>query len=224
MVGPERAARMTFFVHVLWVVNIPQMLTFTAPQLLSSTAYTLSYVFSFLYVGSIYVSARARLSFNPNPAHSHPNGRDSQPSQVDSSTGPRPKMRNERWRDDKDVIKARLVAVSAATVVCCIIVFYILSDVSSPVYSTTSELLHDVFFRLGCVSPKIRSVPIGQDTLWKSLRPHLITPVLFLGPLYATFLSQALPGQKHWSYKYHVKGQITSWQGIRNIIIVCSHF
>ena len=206
-----------------------QMLTFTAPQLLSSTAYTLSYIFSFLYVGSIYVSARARLSFNPNPAHPHANGRDSQPSQVnspaaDSSTGPRLKMRNERWRDDTDVIKARLVAVSAATVVCCIIVFYILSDVSSPVYSTTSELLHDVFFRLGCVSPKIRSVPIGQDTLWKSLRPHLITPVLFLGPLYATLLSQALPGQKHWSWKYHVKGQITSWQGIRNIIIVCSHF
>jgi len=207
------------------------MLTFTAPQLLSSTAYTLSYGFSFLYVASIYVSAGARLSFNPNPAHSRANGRDSQPSEVnspaaDTSSGPRPKMRNERWRDDSDVIKARLVAVSAATVVCCTIVFHILSAVSSPVYSTTSELLHDLFFRLGCVSPKIRSIPPGQDSgpLWKSLRPYLITPMLFLGPLYATFLSQALPGQKHWSWKFHVKGQITSWQGIRNIIIVCCHF
>jgi len=202
------------------------MLTFTAPQLLSSTAYTLSYVFSFLYVGSIYVSARARLSFNPHPAHSHAN---SQPPEVDypavnTSTGPRLKMRNERWRDDTDVIKARLVAVAFATVICCTIVFYILSAVSSPVYSTTSQLLYDVFFRLGCVSPRIRSIPAGQDSglSWKSLRPHLITPVLFFGPLYATFLSQALPGQKYWSWKFHVKAQITSWQGIRNIIVVCS--
>lgn len=211
------------------------MLTFTAPQLLASTANTLSYVFSALYVGSIYASSRARLSFDHDPAHSHANGHDTQPSELNNntaastSTGPRPKMKNERWRDDSDVIKARLVAVSIATLVCFTIVYYILSFLSRPVYSTTAELLFDLFIRLGCVSPSIRPISTEQDLSvlghsWRVLRPHLITPVLFLGPLYATFLSQALPGQKYWSWKFHVRRQILSWQGIRNVIVVCSRF
>jgi len=29
-------------------------------------------------------------------------------------------MKSERWRDDPDVIRARLAAVSVATVVCCL--------------------------------------------------------------------------------------------------------
>lgn len=35
-------------------------------------------------------------------------------------------MKNERWGDDPDVIKARLAAVSVATVVCCLGVFAVL--------------------------------------------------------------------------------------------------
>jgi len=40
---------------------------------------------------------------------------------VRTSNGqPRPKEHDERWRDDPDVIKARLVAVGLATLVCCL--------------------------------------------------------------------------------------------------------
>ena len=34
----------------------------------------------------------------------------------------RPKEQDERWRDDPDVIKARLTAVGLATLVCCFVV------------------------------------------------------------------------------------------------------
>ncbi|KAF5360466.1 hypothetical protein D9756_004540 [Leucocoprinus leucothites] len=217
------------------------MLTFTAPQLTSSTAYLLSFGFSALYVGSVYASAQARLSFDPNPTtrsdSPHTNGQttelldgsstasESSKSTIatTSTTGPREKMRNERWRDDPDVIKARLVAVCAATTVCCIVVYYILWTLSSPTPSTLIELFWDLAIRLGFVPSQAGGVSSKEDQtflskLWKISQPHLITPVLFFGPLYATYLSRVLPGQKYWSWEMNVRREIFSWQGIRNVI------
>lgn len=74
------------------------------------TAHVLAALFVTSYVGSIYISKDARLSFSN--------------TKVDLDYGfVRPKLQNERWRDDPDVIRARLVAVSCATLICCMIVY-----------------------------------------------------------------------------------------------------
>lgn len=58
-------------------------------------------------MGSIYLSKNTRLSFSSKT--------------VKVANGQaRLKEADERWRDDPDVIKARLVAVGVATVICCL--------------------------------------------------------------------------------------------------------
>ncbi|KXN82274.1 putative CAAX prenyl protease 2 [Leucoagaricus sp. SymC.cos] len=174
------------------------MLTFTAPQLTASTAHLLSFTFSAIYVGSIYVSARTRLSLT------------SRGTAATTSTASRPipreKMKDERWRDDPDVIKARIVAVSIATTLNCLVVFSILWTLSSDSPSTIPQLLWDLLIRLGFVSN------------WKTILPHLLAPLLFLGPLYASWLAETLPWQKYWSWELNVKREVFTWIGIRNII------
>jgi hypothetical protein len=80
-------------------------------SLLSITsAHLLSGLFAFIYVGSIYASKNARLRFSKRKVNL-PEGQ------------ARLKLQNERWRDDPDVIKARLLAVTSATLICCLVVF-----------------------------------------------------------------------------------------------------
>lgn len=80
----------------------------------TSTAHALAALFATCYVGSIYISKNARLSFSKTKVH------------LDYGFA-RLKLQNERWRDDPDVVRARLVAVSSATLVCCAIVFVSMS-------------------------------------------------------------------------------------------------
>ena len=80
-----------------------------------SSAHWLTLVFASIYVGSLYVSKHARLSFTKNYTSSTQNG------------GPRQKDRDERWRDDPEVIRARLAAVSLASLICGIVVFVAIS-------------------------------------------------------------------------------------------------
>lgn len=78
------------------------------------TAHILAALFVTTYVGSIYISKDARLSFSKTKVY------------LDYGFA-RPKLQNERWRDDPDVIRARLVAVSGATLICCVVVFLLMS-------------------------------------------------------------------------------------------------
>lgn len=50
--------------------------------------------------------------------------------------------------------------------------------------------------------------------------PHLIVPLLFLGPLYAQFVRGTLPGQCNWSFQEDVLSFLFSIVGIRNYLIV----
>jgi len=78
------------------------------PSISTASAHLFCLGFALSYVGSIYISKNARLSY--------------------SATAPkrdgelRPRERDERWRDDPDVIKARLAAVSLASLTCCLAV------------------------------------------------------------------------------------------------------
>lgn len=49
-----------------------------------------------------------------------------------------------------------------------------------------------------------------------SLLPYLVTPILYLGPLYATFLASKLPFQSRWSWGCNVLPVFNTWVGIRN--------
>lgn len=52
--------------------------------------------------------------------------------------------------------------------------------------------------------------------------PHLITPLLFLGPLYAHFTRETLPGQRNWSFQEDVISFLFSIAGMRNYLVVGS--
>lgn len=79
-------------------------------MLSTASANALTALFSSAYVGSLYLSRHARLVFSPSPS---------------AVRTPRSKTPDERWRDDPDVIKARLTAVCLATAACCAIVLKI---------------------------------------------------------------------------------------------------
>ncbi|KAG8214812.1 CAAX protease self-immunity-domain-containing protein, partial [Butyriboletus roseoflavus] len=157
----------------------------------TSTAHALAALFVTCYVGSIYISKNARLSFSNTKVY------------LDYGFA-RLKLRNERWRDDPDVIRARLVAVSSATLVCCAIVLVLAStQLGSTNDSWTA--LHTTVNYLGCTST--------------SMLPHLITPVLFLGPLYAHFVRGTLPGQRNWSFQQDALSFLFSVAGLRNYLV-----
>lgn len=53
-----------------------------------------------------------------------------------------------------------------------------------------------------------------------SIKAYLVVPALFLGPLYVTFLSNALPFQQNWNLKRDVVSKFITWEGFRNYIMV----
>lgn len=108
-------------------------LVFPVPPLSTASAHLLSLLFAVVYVGSIYLSKNSRLSFSGKTVYTA-NGR------------ARLKERDEKWRDDPDVIKARLAAVGFATLICClgvvgIVGLYVgdVDNVSCSVLSTVCE-------------------------------------------------------------------------------------
>ncbi|KAH7885150.1 CAAX protease self-immunity-domain-containing protein [Phlebopus sp. FC_14] len=162
-----------------------------APLLSTTSAHALAALFALAYVGSIYVSRNARLSFSNTRAY------------LDYGYA-RPKERNERWRDDPNVIRARLFAVSTATILSCTIVF---------------ALIRLVLGEGTGVLTALRSTIAHLGIAPTAIQPHLITPTLFLGPLYAHFLLGTLPFQKNWSFHDDVLCFLFSITGIKNYII-----
>ncbi|KAJ3921359.1 hypothetical protein F5877DRAFT_36242 [Lentinula edodes] len=159
----------------------------------STTAHMLGLTFASMYVGSIYVSKEARLVFN------------AQLTAVDSTGKPRerPRADNERWRDDPDVIRARLIAVTIATVLCITSVCWITQSIPAAL-----PLLG--------LRP---SFPTSLTSLRHVVAPHLITPLLFLGPLYAKFLS--FSPRNHWRGNLSTRTKLLfcNVTGLRNYIV-----
>jgi len=165
-----------------------------SPIISSSSALLITLSFAFIYVGSLYLSRNARLSFVSKPYPAKP-GRENEE---------RKKMKNERWRDDPDVIRARLAAVSVATVVCCLGVFIVLFFYH--VGGTVKDFniaTKDTLLRLGFLPP------FGSSA-------HFVTPLLFLGPLFGSYLRRELPFQRNWMWETHVVARYLSVHGLRN--------
>ena len=88
--------------------------SFSQPPISVSTAHAFAAFFAFSYVGSLYLSKNARLKFK----------RETSPGAKDGEE--REKELGERWRNDPDVIRARLIAAILSTVVSvCVVVWLV---------------------------------------------------------------------------------------------------
>lgn len=178
---------------------------YAEPLLSITTAHIVSLLFGATYVGVLYLSQRARVSFETG--------------QLKGVKG---------TRDDPSIIKARLLAVSLATLACCFAISLILfARVRHNTWVTMSpshpcahinllQFLSVIFegtlLRLG--------LPLALEwPTWATFRAHLVVPVLFLGPLAASGLSGELPLQSRWRWRTHVEERFFSLQGVRNYAI-----
>ncbi|KAF8184229.1 hypothetical protein BJ912DRAFT_905692 [Pholiota molesta] len=175
----------------------PNFLLFPEPLLSTSSASLLSFAFATTYVGSIYFSRRTRLSL----------GSRNDDAGQNSTKG---------TRDDPDIVRARLLAVSVATVVCC-----------AGVFSNLDLTWDATILRLGLTflpdsSPSFPSLPPLSSlvpTISHHLLPHLVVPILFFGPLFACFLAEELPGQRRWRWHTKVTQRFCAVHGLRNYVI-----
>lgn len=165
------------------------------PQLSTKAAHALSFLFAFCYVGSLYISKNSRLSFVKKPL-----------PRSDRLYGKREREENERWRNDPEVIQVRLIAAVISTIVCCGIVLSIECYYAG---NGVHAVLQATLKRLGLIP----AFTISE------LFPHLVIPILFLGPIYTRYLGAYLPFQKNWSYQTCVTHRVFSWQGIRNYVV-----
>lgn len=108
-------------------------------------------------------------------------------------------------RDDPSVIKARLTAVSASTVGSLLGVGAIVWKAGH--FESVWDAVQPALEQLGLVLPS------------PAFRPLLLTPLLYLGPLYTAWLDQSLPFMNQWSFKRDVVRKFMSWTGVRNYFI-----
>ena len=92
-------------------------LVYPTPPIPLSTAHLLAAFFTFSYVGSLYLSRSARLSFKKEASFTVRDGEE------------RTKESDERWRSDPDVIRARLLAASASTLLSVYAVYWLVQRV-----------------------------------------------------------------------------------------------
>lgn len=189
------------------------MYAFHEHPLTLAQAHLITTWFAFSYVASLYISKNARLSFSKS-------------APVPKFEGvERAREEHERWRDDPAVIKARCLAVSISTMLSCLSLAVLLQYVTpreevcpgpylDPL-QVSDQKIQSLFSTLDTTARRLGFYPFSASTL--SL---LVTPVLYLGPLYAMYLQQTLPGQRLWSVDGDLKPLFTSWISIRNYWVV----
>ncbi|KAI0693525.1 hypothetical protein C8T65DRAFT_64049 [Cerioporus squamosus] len=178
-------------------------LVFANPPISLSTAHLFAAFFTFSYVGSLYLSRSARLSFSKGASHTVRDGEE------------RERNSDERWRNDPDVIRARLFAASASTLFSVYAVYWLVQR-TTPEYESIVKpwtAVQSSLARLGVTLDFARNNP------FYIVLPCLVAPVLYLGPLYADYLSEALPFQRHWSFRSSVLPMFSTWVGRRNYIV-----
>ncbi|EDR01791.1 uncharacterized protein LACBIDRAFT_332961 [Laccaria bicolor S238N-H82] len=166
----------------------------------TTSAHLLSLLFSLTYVGSLYISKHSRLSFSSSATTTTNKG---------DRARAREKEHSERWRDDPDVIRARLFAVCLATTLCCTIFGGVVWCGLGFSWGELPSALSQTLLLLGF------SLPISSG----EILPHLITPTLFLGPLFSGYLGGQLPFQRNWVWENHVTRRFCTLVGVRNYVV-----
>jgi prenyl protein peptidase len=160
--------------------------------------HSLSLFFAISYVGSVYILPAARLSLGTAGA---------------------------RRRDDPGVIRARILAVSCSTILSCVIVGLAVKSVTpgaSQRHGTSSLCSYTAFAPgVSCPAALAQTLDLlGLYSIRAPLLSYVVTPMLYLGPLYALFLEGALPGQTGWTYAGSARPLFASWVAIRNYWMV----
>ncbi|KAJ7234358.1 hypothetical protein B0H12DRAFT_1212570 [Mycena haematopus] len=147
------------------------------------SSHFLAFLFGSSYVGSLYIAKNARLRFSAaTPAlrqHVQPGS-----------------------RDDPAVIRARLTAVTTATLFNCVVLYAAIARSTAPSFDSSSAIMLSI---LGVRWPA-------------NFLSCLQTPLLFLGPLYGSYLAGALPGQSNYSLHHDFLEMFTTWVGFRNYV------
>ncbi|TBU23869.1 hypothetical protein BD311DRAFT_781383 [Dichomitus squalens] len=178
-------------------------LVFPSPPISLSTAHAFTAFFTFSYVGSLYATKNARLSFKSGVPS---NVRDGEERAKDS---------DERWRNDPEVIRARLLAASLSTLGSVLVVYLLVQSITPAAEKSKNSAvaIESTLARLGI------TLTFAQDSDLYIILPCLVAPVLYLGPLYAAYLSETLPFQRRWSFGEDFLPTFISWIGIRNYIV-----
>ncbi|KAK7468376.1 CAAX prenyl protease [Stygiomarasmius scandens] len=149
-------------------------------SLSTTSAHLLGLTYAGVYVGSLYVSKYGRTVFTSvtRPGREGTRGEQEEEKRRVSV--------QERSRDDPTVIRARLTAVSFATLGCLVLACVIVAQVEygSLGWHSLQTSVTDASVLLG-----LRLPPFNLS----SLLPHFVIPALFLGPLTALFID-SLPG------------------------------
>jgi prenyl protein peptidase len=155
------------------------------------------------YVGVLYAAKGARLGRDINATGT--------PLQSNTS--------QERSRDDPAVIRARIAAVSASTSN-ALFAFLILLRWIVENNSVGNEAIPELWV----ITFRSAAARLGFTmNIFHQWSSHLVTPVLFAGPLYAQYLFKTLPGQAQWSYRRSLMPIYSTWIGRRNFIFVSSN-
>ncbi|KAH9045435.1 hypothetical protein EDB85DRAFT_1906606 [Lactarius pseudohatsudake] len=124
-------------------------------------------------------------------------------SKTQANNGSRSKNPSERWRDDPTVIKARLLSVSVSMIASLSLMHYIVvtnqSNATNGVWDTAIHYL-------------------GFSFRMRDLPAHLVTPMLFLGPLYGRYLARDLPFMRPRTLNKPNKNTF-NWIVFRNYVI-----
>ncbi|KLO07816.1 Abi-domain-containing protein [Schizopora paradoxa] len=112
------------------------------------------------------------------------------------------------WRNRFEVVRARMVAVSISSLLSCVLVGATVQKLANEESSTLEMTLRLLGLPYAIEIPSLAFI-----------KPYLIIPILFLGPLYAQFLSQELPFQAKWSYEEHLKPTYLTFLGMRNHVL-----
>ncbi|KAL1746857.1 hypothetical protein HDZ31DRAFT_33264 [Schizophyllum fasciatum] len=135
----------------------------------ASEAHLLAFTFALSYVGSLYVVKEGRLRF---------------------ATGSSPELQR-RGRDDPEVIRTRLRAVTFSSVFSVLLLLYI----CSMDYLTWRALL-GFALPVPPFSTFVSFSPVGviSNTL-RFYLPYFLIPILYTGPIYVIYLRKRLPFQ-----------------------------
>jgi len=112
------------------------------------------------------------------------------------------------WRNRFQVVRARMIAVSTSSFLCCLLVWKVIKELEDGDISALALTSRHLGLPCPFVIPSILSI-----------KPYFVIPILFLGPLYAQLLSQELPFQKNWSFQEHFSSTYFSYLGLRNHIL-----
>ncbi|TRM62003.1 hypothetical protein BD626DRAFT_458976 [Schizophyllum amplum] len=160
----------------------------------TSQAHLLAFVFALSYVGSLYVAKEGRLSF---------------------TSGASSNFRS-KGRDDPEVIRTRLRAVTFSSIFSALLLLYICSmDVLK------WRKLTGLALPLPSFSVFLTLSPVGvASNITRFYLPYLLIPILYTGPLYVIYLRKRMPFQQNsLGLLPSLKSVIGNIIGVRNYVV-----